>query len=198
MPLQIPLIHKACWNTLESPTQHKIEFNSLKQINYRIVFTTALFLFFFCFLFYFCYDLNHTLLAFWVLFPHSTLILIFVVFCTFISQSTQFSTIFSILVCGSWQYLRANSHSGFSLTMTSSNTLQRRIGDCDVHGVEYLVKIFMTLIIIIIVITHNSVSMIGDCDVHGVQYLVKIFMTLIIIIIVITHNSVSMMIVQTW
>ena len=41
---------------------------------------------------------------FWVLFLHATpIIAIFVVFCDFIRQSTQFSTIFFILVCSIWE-----------------------------------------------------------------------------------------------
>ena len=61
---------EACWNTLESPTQQKIEFNSLKQINYRIVITTL-----FCFCFFVLLFLIIFVMPGITLLGHATLIL---------------------------------------------------------------------------------------------------------------------------
>ena len=50
------------------PKSSKIEFNSFKQISYRTVLALLCFCFSFTFQL-FLYDLNHTLLVFWVLPP---------------------------------------------------------------------------------------------------------------------------------
>ena len=82
---------EACWNTLESPTKNKIEFNSLKQQNYK---SFALRQLCFCFYFslsHFVNDLSHTLIhTWWGSLSHTTLLLIFVVFYAYPPDSPPF------------------------------------------------------------------------------------------------------------
>ena len=76
-----------CWNNLESPINQKIELNSLKQINYKLCFTTASFLFL-LFSTQFVNDLSHTLVSFCGALLHTTLIQILGISFASIQQST--------------------------------------------------------------------------------------------------------------